>query len=127
MSKYGQRVLPQIARGIRVLTPSIGRGACARFGALGVGAAAGRRSQMCGCVRFRAWALAPLQGAARRVAVWLRMLWSLGAGDAVWPCSLWSLDGGAAAGCCCRVRLFFALYKHSLGPYDVFKSVVIRK
>ena len=38
---------------------------CVPWSLLGGGAAAGRRCQMCGLVRFGAWLLVPLQGAAR--------------------------------------------------------------
>ena len=82
---------PQIAS-------SIGRGACALWSLSAGAALGGCRRQMCGCVRFGAWALLLLQGAAARCVaacalelgrsccckvplpdVWLRALWSLGA------------------------------------------------
>ena len=75
---------------------------------LGAGAAAGRCCQMCGRVRFGAWVLVPLQGAAARcvaacaveLGCWCRCRALL---PDVWPCALCSLGAGAAAGRCCRM------------------------
>ena len=77
---------PQIAS-------SIGRGACALWSLSAGAALGGCRRQMCGCVRFGAWALLLLQGAAARCVA----ACALELGRSCWPCAGWSLGAGVAA------------------------------